>query len=520
MNLFSKKIPIWIVLLTIIGALLRACAYQYNELPHGDIFLDYAAAVSFLETGRLDLPLITTRPYIEPRYEYGLPLDQHPPLWPVFGGLVARITGDVFSAFKVLSYLIGTLLIPCSYYVFSGIFGKKPAILSSTLITFSYVLIDYSGNGSLYILHAFLYILIILFTSLDQTTKYISLGVISGLLYLLNYQAIVTILAIIAVFLCQFSSRRKQKKWLGFLSITLVFMMLTISPWLARNFILFGNPFFNVNTDYVVSALKVPSEVRLVGTALVKQTLWDQYDFLKMPRLITHWTLKNFIYFIGRIIVLAPVVSFFLPNGMIQLIKNREDVHLDLGLWMTGILMVFHIAISCLWPVFKFRYFVPLLPLVFGLSSYAIFSINQTTKVQNILSLFSVSSLVFVSLVTYLRVPSHTNYYDSNEFFQYRTGETDWLKEERYLIEATTYIKENESDSPIIGPKPSLYYYLNRPIVIINYISDEQIIEFLINEYNVGFIVDKHSRISFYETFIKSSLVFSNLKYSVIMIDR
>jgi hypothetical protein len=183
---------------------------------------------------------------------------------------------------------------------------------------------------------------------------------------------------------------------------------------------------------------------------------------------------------------------------------------------MTALLLIFHLAISCFWPVFKFRYFVPLLPLLFGLGSYGIFSIHQRSKIQKLIAITSMVSVIFVSFTTFLRVPSHTNYYDSNEFFNYRTGEEDWLTNESLLMDAAANIINTDPTAPIIGSEPSLFYHLHRPIVIVNNLKDPTIIQFLVREYNIQYIVDQHSKETFYMEFLDLFPIYTNAEYVVL----
>lgn len=510
----------YLLLLTILGAFLRLLAFQFNEIPHGDIYLAFAAGQNFLEKGRLEIPLIAPRSYLEPRYEMGYPLDQHPPLWPLLGAFGTRFTGDVFATFKVLSFLIGTAMIPTSYIVFGRVFGKKPALLSSTLIVFSYLLIDYSGNGSPYIFHAFLFILAVFFICMNRKWSSFWLGVILGLLYLVNYQSVAAVAALGAVYLFFPGEQKTAKQQLENFLLSLAGMLITISPWLIRNQLLFGNPLFNVSTEYILGALKAPGEIVLVGKYLVKQTLWEQYDFHQIPGLVTWWTIRNLVYFLGRIAVLAPISVVFLPLVTWQHFLRKDNRRSDEGSWFLILVLLFHLLISCLWPVFKFRYFVPMMPLVFALSSYGIFTVIRRTKMQNLMAVSSVVAVIVVSAVTYLRVPSHTNYYDSNEFFHYRTGESEWWTDEQLLIDAAAQIKDMGLEAPILGLRPSLFYHLRLPIVMVNNIRDPQILSWLVDAYAVQYIIDEHDRASYFSGFLNTALVYKNEKYTVLSIQR
>ena len=195
----------YLIMITLIGALLRLAAFIFNDLPHGDINLDYAAAWNLSTNGRLMLPFVAPRPYPSAQLGFGFPYEQHPPLWPILGYLGATITGNIYLAFKLITLVSGILLIPLSYVAFRKAFGDLPALFSSVLIAFTYVLIDFSGNGSLYILHAFLILVFVFLAGKpERPLNAILLGIVAGLAYLLNYQAIVVLGALIVVYLYQF----------------------------------------------------------------------------------------------------------------------------------------------------------------------------------------------------------------------------------------------------------------------------------------------------------------------------
>ena len=225
---FCTPENIYLFVITVVGGLLRLLAFHYNDIPHGDIHLDYAAGWGFMKTGKLYLPVIAIRPYVYDQLEMGIPLDQHAPLWPLLGGLIAKIVGDVFVAFKFISLFAGIVIIPASYLAFQKSFDKKSALLASTCITFTYILVDYSGNGSLYMLNSLLYVFLIICFQSNRNLNRVLVGIVLGLLYLLNYQSIVAVLALVLIYIIMWRSKGLLRESIISLGISLACSFLII----------------------------------------------------------------------------------------------------------------------------------------------------------------------------------------------------------------------------------------------------------------------------------------------------
>ena len=76
------------------------------------------------------------------------------------------------------------------------------------------------------------------------------------------------------------------------------------------------------------------------------------------------------------------------------------------------LLLTLHILLSAAWPVTKFRYFVPLLPLVFIISLEHLQSFHWSERSKNILLGATFAMILALSFLTYRSVPTHTYYYD------------------------------------------------------------------------------------------------------------
>ena len=469
-----------LVTIIMLGALLRVAAFYYNDLPHGDVQTDYTAAWSFYTDGRL----FTL---------FGI---NHPPLWPFLGGIGAYLFGDPFLAFKVFSLLAGILLVPLSFWAFRRPFGEEAALLASTFIAFSYLLSDYSGNGSLYALQALLYLLLIaLCAKLDRWRNSLLLGLVAGLAYLLNYQAVIVFVALIAVYLVDHSLGKRSWRKLPVLLLSLGCAFAVVLPLLIRNTITFGSPFYNTNINYIFQKL-------------------NEFSYLSIPEAVLFWTARNIGYMSVRLSILAPFVSFFAPFALLHDIRHKHK-RPEAATWAVSALFILHIAISCLWPVFKFRYFVPLMPLLCGLGAHGIFTFLKSTWTRSAVIALTLGSFVGVGVLTYIRVPSHTNYYDSNELYHWRTGEADWQIQERLFRDAVLAL-DDQPPGAVMSSRAA-DYYTHRPLVAMTP-QDKALVRFHIEKYDLRYIVDEIEKEAFYQSFLPCKVLYRNTGFSTLHI--
>ena len=148
-----RTVPI-LILLTVVGGLWRLASFRFNVWPHGDVVIDAAISESVAWHGQLLVPFVDVRYYPIERFGFGYPLDQHPPLWPLLGVPLVWLTGDGYVALKLVSLAIGVALIPLAYVALRRHIGAGPALFASALTAGSFPLVDFSGNGSLWVLLA------------------------------------------------------------------------------------------------------------------------------------------------------------------------------------------------------------------------------------------------------------------------------------------------------------------------------------------------------------------------------
>jgi len=413
-----NKYKILFFIIILLAGTLRANSLILNNFPQGDIKMDSLVSKSLLEKGNTEIPISLERPYYYSLKEKGGRFaDQHPPLWSILGAGMTKIfnldTSETFLGLKICSLIFGILLIWLVYSFAKITFNQKTAILSAILCTSSYLLIDFSGNGSLYILQACLYILFLaLLLEKRNIWSNIGLGIIIGIAYLTNYQTII----LIPVFIIYLFIKNKEPIFVKIKDIFTVGItsLLLIYPWLVRNFLLFGSPFYNINIVYIWGKLGVKREI---VNDLIKFDITPSTYFALFKKIVFDWFYHNLYYVNRKLFILAPIsYFFFLFNGIETLFSWRSKTTIKKT--SIFILIFFHIFISCVLPVFKFRYFVPILPLILIISSdYMICFLNKRIKKAVIVT--AIIFMIIFSGLTYLATPSHTYYYDGALTYDY-----------------------------------------------------------------------------------------------------
>ena len=123
-------------------------------------------------------------------------------------------------------------------------------------------------------------------------------------------------------------------------------------------------------------------------------------------------------------------------------------------------------GVSPFWPTTKFRYLVPIFPLVLVLGAWLLIKV-QPVWMRALLGSLSTVALIFVSAWTWAVIPSHTYYYDggvvTDNFGQ--QGETVWAGDARRIAQAAEVIRSN-GPGTVLGDH--LFYSLARQPLVIN----------------------------------------------------
>lgn len=359
-----------LALMIVIGLWFRSTAIERNEHPHGDVHLDALTLRELAAGNGFTTPLVRSTEYRDSLGATSYPLDQHPPLALLLGLALEPLAGSAYRALQYASFLNAIALLVAVFALCRRWFDFDRALFATAVCAVSFALIDFAGNGAVYSQHALLALLAIHALGCPGLGGGVLTGVVLGLAYLTNYQALVFLpaaaLAIVAADRGSF-----QRVALPRLVGVGVGFAVACAPWWWRNAAVFGDATYSVNPFYF--------KWRLGGTPAVTETADTTLLTISWP------ALKSLV---------GPVVD--------NVVVNARFIATQSTLWCGGILLLAlaavprwwregwaqrdarplallgfaaaHLAIMVIWPGCKFRYFVPWIPLLAVLASGGLWS--------------------------------------------------------------------------------------------------------------------------------------------------
>lgn len=409
--MFRNRANLALFVVVLLGFLVRAQAVRWNWFMHGDVIDDASVSASFHRDGRL-LAFAgpdTADPALYPPQPStgGIPLKMHGPLLPVLGTAITLMRGgssgiaDAFLSLRLLSLLAGTSIILLTYLVVSRLIGSWAGVAAASWIATSYVLIDYSGNGALYTTQAAIYLFWLLAAlSRPSRRRTITLGTIAGIGYLANYQCMILVPAGI---LTLAFDRRPWKRFFLHAAVLIAISGLIVVPWFIRSSILFGDPFYHQKWQmryvYIKTGIQIPED------GVISIGFRDTLGMLHS--VFTVWIPYNLYYAARKLFVIAPIAFFFFSFGLIEIAFSPERMR---KLRPVIILLVLQALLYAAWPVWKFRFFVPLIPFIFVLASEQIWRFPP--RWRRISASTTLAAIIIIAILTYRALPTHTTYYD------------------------------------------------------------------------------------------------------------
>ena len=138
------------------GTSLRLMSVHWNQRLQGDVNLFALTARQFYRESRLEYPFkfdyYGGAPYESLRSQASL----HPPFFPFLGGMISKITNnaDTFIVLKSICFVTGLVVLGLVVALakFTPASASIPVALA--LASFMPIMVDYSGNGSPYIMLA------------------------------------------------------------------------------------------------------------------------------------------------------------------------------------------------------------------------------------------------------------------------------------------------------------------------------------------------------------------------------
>ncbi len=361
----SKSLLIITLLALVLGAYLRIASFNWNNRLQGDVNLFALAAREFVAHNRLYYPMkIEYSDHVE--YQaLQAPASYHPPLWSFVCGLLGKVfhTDDTFFILKVMCEVAGVLLIATIAYFGVRAGWPNEALVTICLIALSPMLVDFSANGSLYVLSAAMIILTIILLEhfrYQGITDYFLAGILSGL----GLQVHVTMICIPIAFLLSWIREHSQIRWQGVLASVLA-ELLVLTPWMFWNLHHFGKPFYLYSSYELLKALGL-AHTGIYGEVITTRVT-GSVDLVLMRHYISSVIECSLAFLRSYGLESGPFCLMLALAGCFALFQRDQRKAKALVL-----ISVLYITIFCSLHPFKYvyRFLVPVLPVTYIVAAF------------------------------------------------------------------------------------------------------------------------------------------------------
>lgn len=351
-----------------VGLALRVFAFGAHEHPRGDVVLDVGVARSLAHgdgwRSGFDrgTALVVGAGEVPPQAE----ADQRAPLWSFIGARLGWPVGSTFRGLKIASLALGLLLLALLWREARAIVADLPEApaglpeLVTALGALSFALIDFSGNGSLYVAQACIALLLVALLARPRPPV-LALGLLLGAGWLLNHQALVLVpVPLVVLLVAAPRGERLRAAEAGLLVITVAVLLQV--PWWWRNAEVFGSALHSTNLIYPLHMAGFEPALALeAGRSVARFPDPGGPTWLLAAQ--RAWLPGNVMYLFTTGLALWPGLLALVAAGALPLagraLRERDRRVLAALCALAALLVV---ALG--WPGLKLRYLVPMTPLV------------------------------------------------------------------------------------------------------------------------------------------------------------
>lgn len=255
---------------------------------------------------------------------------------PFFGFTLAaaiRLFGE--GAIPFVAPFFDVLLIAATYFLAKTLFNPSAGVLAALFVSVHPMLTVFGLVPLVESLFAFLLVSAFVFF---QREKFLASGILLGVAYLTKYNGMLAILSPI-FYLLVWGGHGKYRKLL----LLLIGILLVTSPWLLRNYAMFGNPFHSSDVPRFLGTVSLTSE-KPAGPLLY---------------------LAGLPIYVGQPFVLLAALGFGLSFG---LWKKFLPIFMTIGAFF---------AFFSLWPTMEFRHMITVVPFVLAFSAYGFLELSK-----------------------------------------------------------------------------------------------------------------------------------------------
>jgi hypothetical protein len=237
---------------------------------------------------------------------------------------------------------------------------RAEALIAAAAVAVAPLLVDFSANGSPYILSTKLVLLSSLLLArfrYDRLWHYVLAAVICAV-GLLAHGAMI---GLVAAFGLAGLLHWREVRWRG-VAVFGVVLLVGMSPWIAWNLLHFGTPLYSFSTYYVPIKLGMVRE-GIYGDVISLREVsgWNAAIVLRYARLIVRSTVVFLYHYLFEI---GPFCAVLIFAGLWASVRTN---------WRTALVFVLPTALYAitifLLPAYNTRYLLPVLPLSFGLAA-------------------------------------------------------------------------------------------------------------------------------------------------------
>lgn len=180
--------------------------------------------------------------------KFPFPEDYRPPFFNFVLGFFYNIFGTSFYISKLVNVLIGVLIVIPTYLLAKKFGGERVALVAAALIAFNPIIIGHSFESEVRLITVYLSLTSIYFF-LKGKEYWGYVGLLTGILYITHYApGTILILSYLAYFIL---TNRRQILTKQFFTMFVV-MLVVMSPWLARNFAIYGDPLYSSSRSVIL----------------------------------------------------------------------------------------------------------------------------------------------------------------------------------------------------------------------------------------------------------------------------
>ncbi len=267
--------------------------------------------------------------FFDPRYDEGT----YAPFFQFSLAVAIKLLGE--RSIPFVAPFFDVLLIISTYFLAKRLFNPSAGVLAALFVSVHPMLTVFGLVPLVESLFAFLLVSAFVFF---QKEKFFASGILLGFAYLTKYNGMLAILSLI-LYLAVWGGREKRRRLL----FLLIGILLVTSPWLFRNYALFGNPFHSSDVPRFMGTVSMTAE-KPAGPLLY---------------------LAGLPIYIGHPFIILAAIGAALSLG---LWRKFLPIFITVGAFF---------AFFSFWPTMEFRHMITVVPFVMAFSAYGFLELSR-----------------------------------------------------------------------------------------------------------------------------------------------